>query len=79
MTNNLITLTDPMSQAAEAYRRLRAQFAPERFAVDELADLRDAAEVVRLLLDEAYEVLRDQSLREAYREARHGTGAAVDA
>jgi len=63
----------------KAYRRLRAQFAPERFAVDELADLRDAAEVVRLLLDEAYEVLRDQSLREAYREARHGTGAAVDA
>ncbi|HUT79158.1 MAG TPA: hypothetical protein VM285_15780, partial [Polyangia bacterium] len=57
----------------KAYRRLRAQFAAERFAVDELEDLRGPAEVVRTVLDESYEVLRDPAMREAYRKARHGT------
>jgi CheY-like chemotaxis protein len=59
----------------KAYRRLRAQFAPERFAVEELADLRTAAEVLRTVLEEAYEILRDPTLRESYRSARHGPEA----
>jgi CheY-like chemotaxis protein len=58
-----------------SYRRLRAQFAAERFAVEELADLRGPAEVVRIVLDESYEILRDPAMRETYRKARHGTEA----
>lgn len=54
----------------KSYRRLRGLFAPERFAVEELADLRSQAEVIRIVLDEAYEVLRDSSLREGYRAAQ---------
>lgn len=54
----------------KSYRRLRGLFAPERFAVEELADLRSQAEVIRIVLEEAYEVLRDSSLREEYRAAQ---------
>ncbi len=54
----------------KSYRRLRGLFAPERFAVDELADLRSQAEVIRVVLDEAYEILRNSARREAYRAAR---------
>ncbi len=53
----------------KAYRRLRGLFAPERFAVEDLADLRTDAEVIRTILDEAYEILRDPARREAYRQA----------
>jgi hypothetical protein len=53
----------------KAYRRLRGQFALERFAVADLVDLREQVEVIRLILDEAYEILRDPALREAYRQA----------
>lgn len=53
----------------KAYRRLRGQFAPERFAVSELADLQPEVEVIRFVLDEAYEVLRNPAIREAYRQA----------
>jgi CheY-like chemotaxis protein len=57
----------------KAYRRLRGLYAPERFAVDELADLQVQAEVIRNVLDEAYEILRNSTLRESYRAA-HGEG-----
>ena len=53
----------------KAYRRLRGAFAIERFAVAQLADLRNQAEMLLLVLDEAYEILRDPELREAYRAA----------
>ncbi|MCK9461540.1 MAG: DUF4388 domain-containing protein [Proteobacteria bacterium] len=53
----------------KAYRRLRGAFAAERFAVAQLADLRGQAEMLLLVLDEAYEILRDPEMREAYRAA----------
>jgi len=53
----------------KAYRRLRGAFAIDRFAVAQLADLRNQAEMLLLVLDEAYEILRDPELREAYRAA----------
>jgi hypothetical protein len=53
----------------KAYRRLRGAFAVERFAVAQLADLRSQAEMLLLVLDEAYEILRDPEMREAYRAA----------
>ncbi|MBW2277386.1 MAG: DUF4388 domain-containing protein [Deltaproteobacteria bacterium] len=53
----------------KAYRRLRGQFATERFAVSELSDLQPDVEVIRFVLEEAYEVLRDAAVREAYRLA----------
>jgi hypothetical protein len=53
----------------KAYRRLRGAFAIERFAVARLADLRNQAEMLLSVLDEAYEILRDPELREAYRAA----------
>ncbi|MFO8071123.1 MAG: DUF4388 domain-containing protein [Polyangia bacterium] len=56
-------------ETRKAYRRLRGLFAPERFAVEDLADLRTDAEVIRTILDEAYEILRDPARREAYRQA----------
>jgi hypothetical protein len=59
----------------KAYRRLRGAFAIERFAVAQLADLRGQAEMLLLVLDEAYEILRDSELREAYRAADTGAGA----
>ncbi len=57
----------------KVYRSLRGQFAPERFAVPQLADLRDEAGVIRRIIDEAYEVLRNPVLRESYRQALQET------
>jgi len=51
----------------KAYRRLRGLFAVERFVTPELLDLQPKVEEIRLVLDEAYEILRNASLREAYR------------
>jgi CheY-like chemotaxis protein len=59
-------------EVRKAYRRLRGQFATERFAVSELSDLQPDVEVIRFVLDEAYEVLRDPAVREAYRVAIGG-------
>ncbi len=53
----------------KAYRSLSGQFALERFAISELIDLREQVEVVREVLEEAYEILRNPELREAYRQA----------
>ncbi len=50
----------------KAYRSLIGQFALERFQVPELADLQVQVELVHKIIDEAYEVLRNPSLREAY-------------
>lgn len=51
----------------KAYRRLRGLFAIERFVTPELLDLQPAVKEIRFVLDEAYEILRNASLREAYR------------
>ena len=63
--------TSPKSSGYEirkAYRSLKGQFAIERFAVPELVDLHEHVELIRFVLDEAYEVLRNASLRETYRQ-----------
>jgi DNA-binding response OmpR family regulator len=51
----------------KAYRRLRGLFAIERFVTPELLDLQPAVKEIRFVMDEAYEILRNASLREAYR------------
>ncbi len=51
----------------KAYRRLRGLFAIERFVTPELLDLQPKVMEIRFVLDEAYEILRNTSLREAYR------------
>ncbi len=53
----------------KAYRSLIGQFAFERYAVPELVDLHDQVELVRFIIDEAYEVLRNPTLRESYQHA----------
>lgn len=53
----------------KAYRALSGQFAVERFATPELEDLSDDVVTVRHIVDEAYEVLRNLSVREAYRQS----------
>ena len=52
----------------KAYRALVSQFAAERYAVPELADLAEEVELIRAVIEEAYEVLRNPALREAYRQ-----------
>ncbi len=51
----------------KAYRRLRGLFAIERFVTPELLELQPKVREIRFVLDEAYEILRNASLREAYR------------
>jgi len=55
----------------KAYRRLRGAFAVERFAALELEDLQAEAEVIRFVLDETYEILRNPVLREVYRRSQN--------
>jgi hypothetical protein len=52
-----------------AHQRLSAEFSAERFSDPGLADLRDRAEVLLSVLDEAYAILRDPALRESYAAA----------
>ncbi|MCP4603416.1 MAG: DUF4388 domain-containing protein [Proteobacteria bacterium] len=52
----------------KAYRSLVGQFALERFAIPELADLQSQVELIQRIIDEAYEVLRNPDVREAYRK-----------
>ncbi len=56
----------------KAYRRLKAEFAPERFAVGALIDIQPQSEKIQLILDESYEILRDPARREAYRQGIRG-------
>jgi Domain of unknown function (DUF4388)/DnaJ domain len=50
-----------------AYDRLRSDFAPDRFAEPVRAELGEALDEIHVVLEEAYRVLMDSSLRESYR------------
>jgi hypothetical protein len=52
-----------------AYLELRREFEPSRILTAATADLRDDAQVVIEVLDEAYEILREERRRERYRRA----------
>jgi len=56
-----------------AYLDLRRQFEPNRILRARTADLRDDVDVICEVLDEAYEVLRDQLRRDRYRRALEAT------
>jgi hypothetical protein len=49
-----------------AYDRLRADFARDRFGEPVLREMGDALDEIEEVLDEAYRVLMDQTLRSAY-------------
>jgi hypothetical protein len=52
-----------------SYTELRRQFDPSRVLRPNTLDLRDDVDAIIDLLDEAYEILRDQGRRERYRRA----------
>ena len=52
-----------------AYLRLRHDFDTSQVLTPHTADLRDTVELVLEVLDEAYEILRDQARRQRYRRA----------
>jgi hypothetical protein len=52
-----------------AYLELRREFEPSRILTAATADLRDDTQVVIEVLDEAYEILREERRRERYRRA----------
>jgi hypothetical protein len=52
-----------------AYAQLRRQFEPSRILTAATVDLRDDVDLIVEVLDEAYEVLRDQLRRDRYRRA----------
>jgi preprotein translocase subunit Sec63 len=49
-----------------AYDRLRADFARDRFGDPVIREMGDALDEIQEVLDEAYRVLMDQTLRSAY-------------
>lgn len=56
-----------------AYTSLRQEFEPSRILTPLTTDLQDDLEVIIDVLDEAYEILRDQVRRERYRRALEET------
>jgi hypothetical protein len=51
-----------------AWERLKLDFSPERFAPELHAELGGAFTEIREVLDEAHRVLRDEAMRQSYRE-----------
>ena len=58
-----------------AYLELRRELEPSRLLTAANADLRDDLDLVIEVLDEAYEILRDNARRERYRRALEATPA----
>jgi preprotein translocase subunit Sec63 len=56
-----------------SYTELRRQFDPGRVLRPNTLDLREDVDAIIDLLDEAYEILRDQGRRERYRRAIEST------
>jgi hypothetical protein len=56
-----------------SYTELRRQFDPSRVLRPNTLDLREDVDAITDLLDEAYEILRDQGRRERYRKAIEST------
>ncbi len=56
-----------------SYVELRRQFDPAETMRQSTLDLRDDLETILEVLDEAYEILRDQQRRERYRRAIEST------
>jgi hypothetical protein len=56
----------------KSHRRLQGFFDIHRFASEELTDLRGKVDVIRAVIDEAFEVLSDSEIREEYRSALFG-------
>jgi len=56
-----------------SYMELRRQFAPDETLRQSTLDLRDDVDTILEVLDEAYEILRDQQRRERYRRAIEST------
>jgi hypothetical protein len=52
-----------------AYTELKNEFEPSRILTASTADLRDDVDLIREILDEAYEILGDQLRRDRYRRA----------
>ncbi len=52
-----------------AYTELKSEFEPGRVLTASTADLRDDVDLIREILDEAYEILGDQLRRDRYRRA----------
>jgi DnaJ-class molecular chaperone len=52
-----------------AYLELRREFEPSRILTGATTDLRDDAQLIVEVLDEAYEILREERRRERYRRA----------
>ncbi len=56
-------------EVRRAYLELRRAFEPARVLTPELVDLEESLRTIVLVLDEAYEILRDGARRERYRRA----------
>ena len=56
-------------EVRRAYTELRREFEPSRLLTARTADLREAVDEIVEVLEEAYEILRDQARRDRYRRA----------
>jgi len=56
-------------EVRRAFLDLRRTFDPARILVPQIADLADDVRKIVLVLEEAYEILKDPSRRERYRRA----------
>jgi len=69
-----VTSASSEQEIRAAYERLRSEFAISRFAAAKLAPLRGRAEKLLSVVDEAYAVLCDPSLRDVYTSTSGGGG-----
>ena len=60
-------------EVRRAFLELRRTFEPSRILTPQIADLSQDIRKIAIVLDEAYEILRDQARRERYRRAIDGS------